>query len=80
MQPWTQNVLRILTKGEYRVPTCKGDAGSALYVIIEAAVRLSVLLQQLKGVMVGKILKLHHRVWLPLLQGCHEFLYDCPVC
>ena len=61
------------------MPTCKGNAGSALDVIIEAAVRGSVLLQQLKGVVVGKILKLHHRMWLPLLQGRHEFLYDCPV-
>ena len=52
---------------KYRVPTCKGNAGSPLDVIIEAAVRASVLLQQLKGVVVGKILELHHCVWLPLL-------------
>ena len=60
--------------------TRKRNAGSPLDIIIEAAVRLSVLLQQLKGVVIGKILKLHHRVRLPLLQGHHKPLYDSPVC
>ena len=62
------------------MPTRKGDAGSPLDVIVEAAVRASVLLQQMKGVVVGEILKLHYCVWLPLLQGRHEPLYDSPVC
>ena len=72
--------VELSSQGKHRVPTCKGNAGSALDVIIEAAVRGSVLLQQLKGVVVGKILKLHHRVWLPLLQGRHKPLYDSPIC
>lgn len=72
--------VELSNQGWYRVPTCKGNAGSALDVIIKAAVRASVLLQQLKGVVIGKILELHHRVWLPLLQGRHAFFYDCPVC
>lgn len=51
------------------VPTCQCDAGSALYVVVEAAVGACVLFQQLEGVVVGKVLKLDQRVGLPPLQG-----------
>ena len=55
------------------------DAGCALNVIIEAAVRAPILLQQLKGVVIGKVLILHQGVRLPLLEGRHEPFNNFPV-
>lgn len=59
---------------------CQCDASSPLNVIVEYAGFLSVLSQQLEGIVVGKVLELHQQVGPPLLQACHEAVQDFMIC
>lgn len=70
----------IIKEGTGGLHTCQRDAGCALDVIIEDTCMRAVLVEQLKGIVVGKVLKLDQYMRLPLPQSRHEACHYFMVC
>jgi hypothetical protein len=70
----------IIKEGTGGLHTCQRDAGCALDVIIEDTCMRAVLVEQLKGIVVGKVLKLDQHMRLPLPQCRHEACHYFMVC
>lgn len=60
--------------------TCQCDAGCALDVIIEDTCLRTELIEQLKSIMVSKVLKLDQHMGLPPLQCSHKARHNFMVC